>query len=150
MDVFEYAVIRVVPCLDRGEFVNAGIILYCQARDYLCARTELDETRLAVLCPRVDVPEVREALAGYERACGTDAGALGGEPLGGRFRWLTAPRSTVVQTGPVHPGLTGDPAGELERLLDRLVRVGPAGGGRPGAGAGGAEVEGAEVRTART
>ncbi|WP_036324034.1 DUF3037 domain-containing protein [Microbispora sp. ATCC PTA-5024] len=122
-DVYEYAVIRVVPSVERGELLNAGVIVYCQPRGYLCARVELDEDRLLALgCP-VDLAGVRHALSAYEDACGEEAGPLRGEPLGSRFRWLTAPRSTVVQTGPVHAGLTGDPAAELERLLGRLVRT---------------------------
>ncbi|WP_219460581.1 DUF3037 domain-containing protein [Nonomuraea rhizosphaerae] len=122
-DVYEYAVIRVVPRVERGEQVNAGVLLYCQPRDYLCARVELDPARLRVLDPSVDVDGVRKALDAYELACGAEAGPLGGESLGGRFRWLTAPRSTIVQAGPVHAGLTADPGTELARLFDKLVRV---------------------------
>lgn len=123
LDVYEYAVIRVVPSVERGELVNAGIILYCQPRGYLCARIELDDARLLALGTPVDLPGVRLALAAYERACGEEAGPLVEEPLGARFRWLTAPRSTVVQTGPVHAGLTADPAAELEHLMTRMVRA---------------------------
>lgn len=126
-DVYEYAVIRVVPSVERGELVNAGVILYCQPRGYLCARVELDEARLLALGAPVDLPGVRQALGAYEQACGEEAGPLCGEPLGSRFRWLTAPRSTVVQTGPVHAGLTADPAAELDHLMARLVRPVPAG-----------------------
>ncbi|MFC7381076.1 DUF3037 domain-containing protein [Sphaerisporangium rhizosphaerae] len=122
MAVYEYAVIRVMPCVVRGEFLNVGVILYSQPNGYLCARAELEESRLRALDETLDVGEVGKALAAYERACSADAGPLRGESLGGRFRWLTAPRSTVVQTGPVHAGLTGDPEAELECLLDRLVR----------------------------
>ncbi|WP_248960407.1 DUF3037 domain-containing protein [Sphaerisporangium perillae] len=120
--VYEYAVIRVVPCVVRGELINAGVIVYSQPRGYLCARVELDEVRLRAIDDGVDVEGVRKALAAYERACSEDSGPLRGESPGSRFRWLTAPRSTVVQTGPVHAGLTADPAAELERLLDRFVR----------------------------
>ncbi|MEU8266869.1 DUF3037 domain-containing protein [Sphaerisporangium sp. NPDC049002] len=120
--VYEYAVIRVVPCVVRGELINAGVIVYSQPCGYLCARTDLDEARLRALDDSVDLGGLRRALAAYERACSEDAGPLRGEPLGSRFRWLTAPRSTIVQTGPVHAGLTADPAAELEALLDRLVR----------------------------
>jgi Protein of unknown function (DUF3037) len=125
-DVYEYAVIRVVPSVERGELVNAGVIVYCQPRGYLCARVELDEARLLALGGCVDLPGVRHALAAFETACGQKAGPLGGESLGSRFRWLTAPRSTVVQTGPVHAGLTLDPAAETEHLMTRLVRAVPA------------------------
>ncbi|MDH2425241.1 DUF3037 domain-containing protein [Sphaerisporangium sp. TRM90804] len=120
--VYEYAVIRVMPCVVRGELINAGVILYSQPSGYLCARTELDEPRLRALDERVDVQGVRRALSAFERACSDDSGPLRDQSLGSRFRWLTAPRSTIVQTGPVHAGLTADPAGELEDLLRRLVR----------------------------
>jgi hypothetical protein len=122
-DVYEYAAIRVMPRVDRGELINAGVLLYCQPRDYLCARVEVDPARLRALDPAVDVDGVRQALGAYELACGEEAGPLGGESLGGRFRWLTAPRSTIVQAGPVHAGLTADPSTELARLFDKLVRV---------------------------
>ncbi|GLW98093.1 DUF3037 domain-containing protein [Microtetraspora sp. NBRC 16547] len=120
--VYEYAVIRVIPSVERGELINAGVILYCQPHGYLCARVELDEDRLRALSSSVDLPGVRHALAAYEMACGDDAGPLDDESPGSRFRWLTAPRSTIVQTGPVHAGLTLDPAAELDHLMDRLVR----------------------------
>ncbi|HEX6527383.1 MAG TPA: DUF3037 domain-containing protein [Streptosporangiaceae bacterium] len=120
-EVFEYAVVRVVPRVERGEAINVGVIVYCKARKYLCARIELDERRLLALDPRVDVGTVRNALAAFEKAC--REGPLAERPLGERFRWLTAPRSTMVQPGPVHTGLTEDPDGELDRLFDEQVRV---------------------------
>jgi len=119
--VFEYALIRVVPRVERGEVINAGVIVYSQAFRYLCARIELDESRLLALDPAVDLDAVRAALSAVEKAC--TEGPLAGRPLGERFRWLTAPRSTIVQPGPVHSGLTADPAAELTHLLDTLVRV---------------------------
>jgi hypothetical protein len=122
-DVYEYAIIRVVPKVERGEQINAGVLLYCQPRGYLCARVELDPARLRALDPAADLDGVRRALSAYERACGEHPGPLESESLGSRFRWLTAPRSTVVQTGPVHAGLTADPDTELARLFDKLVRV---------------------------
>ncbi|WP_433511355.1 DUF3037 domain-containing protein [Nonomuraea sp. CA-143628] len=122
-DVYEYAVIRVMPRVERGELINAGVLLYCQPRDYLCARVALDATRLRALDPVVDIDGVRQALKAYELACGEESGPLAKESLGGRFRWLTAPRSTIVQTGPVHAGLTADPDTELARLFDKLVRL---------------------------
>ena len=122
-DVYEYAVIRVVPRVERGELINVGVLLYCQPRGYLCARVALDADRLRALDPAADVDGVRQALGAYELACGDEAGPLTGESLGGRFRWLTAPRSTIVQTGPVHAGLTADPDTELARLFDKLVRL---------------------------
>lgn len=121
---FEYALLRVVPCLERGERVNAGVILYSQERAFLAARWELDVDRLRALDPRVDLDGVRRALEAVEMVCrgGDLAGAAGSERPGPRFRWLTAPRSTIVQAGPVHGGLTNDPEAEVERLVDRLVR----------------------------
>jgi hypothetical protein len=122
--VFEYALLRVVPCLERGECVNAGVIVYSQERGFLAARWSLDEGRLRAVSPGVDVAGVRRALEAVEVMCrgGAGAGAAGRERPGQRFRWLTAPRSTVVQPGPIHGGLAEDPEEELERLLDRLVR----------------------------
>ncbi|WP_345021488.1 DUF3037 domain-containing protein [Streptomyces shaanxiensis] len=123
-DVFEYALLRVVPRVERGECVNAGVLVYCRARGYVGARTHLDEARLLVLDPDADVAGVRAALGAVERVCGggEPAGQAAGDDAGRRFRWLIAPRSTVVQPGPVHTGLTADPAAEAERLLDRLVK----------------------------
>ena len=119
-EVFEYALIRLVPRIERGEAINAGVIVYSQQYRYLCARIELDEDRLRALDPSVDVEPVRTALTAFSKAC--SEGPLAGRPLGERFRWLTAPRSTIVQPGPVHTGLTADPAAELDHLFDTLVR----------------------------
>ncbi|MFG2264566.1 DUF3037 domain-containing protein [Streptomyces sp. NPDC048720] len=123
-DVFEYALLRVVPRIERGECVNAGVVVYCRARSYVGARTHLDEARLLALDPGADVAGVRAALGAVERVCagGEEAGQAARDDAGRRFRWLIAPRSTVVQPGPVHTGLTADPAAETERLLDLLVR----------------------------
>lgn len=122
--VFEYALLRVVPCLERGECVNAGVILYAQEQGFLAARWSLDEDRLRALAAHVDVEGVRRALESVAAMCrgGAEAGSAGRERPGQRFRWLTAPRSTIVQPGPIHGGLTEDPAAEVERLLERLVR----------------------------
>ena len=121
---FEYAVLRAVPRVDRGECVNVGVVLYCQARDYLGTLLHLDDDRLRALHPGTDLDAVRAALAGVEAVCAgrPDAGPASGGSRRERFGWLTAPRSTMVQAGPVHGGLTRDPAGDLERLLARLVR----------------------------
>ncbi|MCP9959810.1 MULTISPECIES: DUF3037 domain-containing protein [Streptomyces] len=123
-NVFEYALLRVVPRVDRGECFNAGVVVYCRARSFVAARTHLDEGKLAALDPRADVTGVRAALRAVEGVCrgGEDAGQAGRDDAGRRFRWLVAPRSTVVQPGPVHTGLTADPEAEVERLLDLLVR----------------------------
>jgi len=122
--VYEYALVKVVPCLERGECINAGVIVYSQEHNFLVARTDLDEDRLLTVAPHVDVVGVRSALEAVEAMCrgGTEAGMAAGERPGARFRWLTAPRSTIVQVGPVHVGLAQEPGVEVERLLDRLVR----------------------------
>jgi hypothetical protein len=122
--VFEYAVLRVVPRVDRGEAINAGILVYCLPLRFLRARVELDAERLLALDPAADVEAVRQALAAIAAVCDepSAAGQPGQQDIGRKFRWLTAPRSTVVQPGPVHTGLTSDPAAETERLLRRLVR----------------------------
>ena len=122
-DPFEYAVLRVVPRVDRGESMNAGVLLYCQARAFLGARVHLDVDRLRALDPTADHAAVEHALRTAAGVCtgDEDAGPAGEEDAGKRFRWLTAPRSTVVQPGPVHTGLTDDPDADLDRLLDRLV-----------------------------
>jgi DUF3037 family protein len=121
-EVFEYAVIRVVPQVERGELINAGVIVYSKSFRYLRARIDLDEERLLALASDADLPAIRAGLAAFERAC--SEGPLADRPLGERFRWLTAPRSAVVQPGPVHAGVTDDPAAELDRLFTRLVAVG--------------------------
>jgi hypothetical protein len=122
--VYEYALLRVVPRVERGECVNAGVLVYCRAAAYVGARTHLDQARLLALDPRADVAGVRAALRAVEGVCagGTAAGQAAADDPGRRFRWLVAPRSTIVQPGPVHTGLTTDPAAETERLLDLLVR----------------------------
>jgi hypothetical protein len=120
-EVFEYSLVRVVPRVERGEVINVGVIVYSQAYRYLCARIELDERRLLAIDPAVDLDAVQTALSAFEKAC--TEGPLAGRPLGERFRWLTAPRSTIVHPGPVHSGLTTDPAAELAHLFDTLVRT---------------------------
>lgn len=121
---YDYAVVRVVPRVDRGEFVNAGVIVACAAQGWLQARIELDEQRLRALDPGADVQALRDALDAIPRICagGAAAGALGRLSLRERFDWLVAPRSTAVQTSPVHSGRCGDLAATMEHLLDRLVR----------------------------
>ncbi|MEV5139106.1 DUF3037 domain-containing protein [Streptomyces syringium] len=123
-DVFEYALLRVVPRVERGELINAGVVVYCQAKSFVAARVHLDEARLLALDPTADVAGVRAVLGAVEGVCsgGERAGQAAGDDPGRRFRWLIAPRSTIVQPGPVHTGLTADPERESERLLDLLVR----------------------------
>lgn len=119
---FEYAVLRVVPRVDRGEAINAGVLLYCRPLRYLGARIALDTGLLLALDPAADVAGVERALAAAAAVCDGDrAEPAGQEDIGRRFRWLTAPRSTVVQPGPVHTGLARDPEAEIERLLRELV-----------------------------
>lgn len=121
--VFEYAALRVVPRVERGEAMNVGVVVYCRAFEFLGCRVHVDGERLRALDASLDVDGVRTALKGVAGLCegGEGAGQAAAEPPGGRFRWLTAPRSTIVQPGPVHAGLTRDPAAEPERLLRLLV-----------------------------
>ncbi|MEU9916544.1 DUF3037 domain-containing protein [Streptomyces sp. NPDC051001] len=123
-DVYEYALLRVVPRIERGECINAGVLVYCRAKAYVGVRTHLDEAKLLILDSEADVAGVRAALRAVEGVCagGEAAGQAGSDDAGRRFRWLIAPRSTVVQPGPVHTGLTADPTAEPERLLNLLVR----------------------------
>jgi Protein of unknown function (DUF3037) len=118
-EIFEYALVRVVPRIERGESVNAGVLVYSKSFRFLRARIALDEARLLALDPGADIPAVRSALSAFERAC-TD-GPLAEQTLGERFRWLTAPRSAIVQPGPVHAGVTDNPAADLDRLFATLV-----------------------------
>lgn len=122
--LYDYAVIRVVPRPERGEFVNAGVLLSCPSLRYLDAAIELDEARLRALCPDVDVGLVRDHLAAIPRICagGADAGPIGRLGQRERFQWLAAARSTMIQASPVHTGRCSDPPAALERLLDTLVR----------------------------
>ncbi len=120
---YEYAAIRVVPRVEREEFINAGVILFCRVRRFLGARIALDRSRLVALWPGVDAAEVEEHLRQFELVCRGDpaAGELGRWPPAERFHWLVAPRSTIVQTSPVHAGRTADPPAELARLFAELI-----------------------------
>jgi hypothetical protein len=117
---YEYAVIQAVPRIERGELMNVGVMLYSQPRGFLAARTHLHEDRLRALDPRADVAALRTALSSWEATC-TGAGAAADMRPGERFRWLVAPRSTVLRAGPVHMGLAADPDTELDRLVTLLV-----------------------------
>ena len=121
---YDYAVIRVVPRVEREEFVNAGVIVSCPERKFLEARIELDEARLIALDASIDLDAVRAHLSAIPAICagGEPAGAIGRMSQKERFRWLTAPRSTIVQTSPAHAGRCDDPAGLLEHLLATMVR----------------------------
>jgi hypothetical protein len=122
---FDYAVVRIVPCVERGEYVNAGVILFCRTRRYLGGRVELDPARVLALWPTADLDEIAEHLAVIPRVCagGPEAGPIGQLPLHERFHWLVAPRSTVIQVSPVHAGISDDPDQTLEHLMATMVRL---------------------------
>ena len=121
---YDYAVVRVVPRVEREEFVNVGIILSCQAKDFLEARIELDERRVLALDPALDLEAVRAHLASIPAICagGPQAGQIGRLTQRERFHWLVAPRSTVIQTSAVHTGRCGNLPETLEHLLGAMVR----------------------------
>ena len=123
--VFDYAVVRVVPRVDRGEFVNAGVILFCSTRGFLDARIGVDHDRLRALAPDVDVDLVESYLASIPTICagGGEAGSIGSLPQRARFHWLVAPRSTIIQTSEVHSGVAEDPSAALESLFEKLVQL---------------------------
>lgn len=122
--LFEYAVIRVVPRVEREEFLNVGVILYCSAQGFLQTMFMLDENRLRVFSSDLDMLELQERLHAFERICAGRAkgGTIGQLPLASRFRWLTATRSTIVQTSSVHPGLCTNAGETLARLFAQLVQ----------------------------
>jgi hypothetical protein len=122
-NLYEYAVIRVLPRVEREEFINVGVIVYCQSLDYLRAECSIDEDRLGSFAAGGDLSQVKEHLGSVCRICSgsEDSGPIGKMSLGERFRWLTAPRSTVVQTSPVHTGFTDDPDETLRKLVVQLV-----------------------------
>jgi hypothetical protein len=121
---YDYAVVRVVPRVERGEFMNIGVIVSCPARDYLQARIEIDETRLRALDPTLDLDAIRRHSASIPAICdgGDSAGPIGKLTQRERFHWLVAPRSTIIQISPVHTGRCQDPTRVLEQLVDKLVR----------------------------
>lgn len=121
---YEWSVLRAVPRVERGEYANVGVVVYCRALDYLAALMTDDLTRLIALDPTVDVAAVRRHLEGIAALCAghPSAGSNATRTPGDRFRWLVAPRSTVVQSAPVHTGMTDDPAAELADLHRRMVR----------------------------
>ena len=122
---YDYALIRVVPRVERGEFVNVGVVLSGKASGFLEARIELDEARLRALHPALDIDAIGGHLAAFAAICagGSAAGPIGELSPRERFHWLTAPRSTVIQTSPVHTGRCADPSTMIERLLDSMVRA---------------------------
>ena len=120
---YDYAIVRVVPRPEREEFLNVGVVLFCEEAGFLQAACHVDEQRLLALDPRVDLAQVRSGLEFVTDVCAGDerAGPAGLGSRGTRFGFLKAPRSTVLRPGPVHGGVTGDPARQLDRLLDQLV-----------------------------
>jgi hypothetical protein len=121
--LFEYAIIRIMPRVERGEFLNVGVILYCPKQKFLQPLFTLDEKKLSALCPDLDIEEVRNHLETFTKVCkgGVNAGAIGKLEIAARFRWLTATRSTVVQSSQVHTGFSPDPQAALMRLHAQLV-----------------------------
>ena len=120
---FQYAMVRVIPDVERGECLNAGVIVFCRPRRFLAARMALGTARLRALAPGVDLEAVQAHLDAVERIAAGDpaAGPIAALPASERFHWLVAPASTIIQPSPVHTGLTENPEGELDRLLRRLV-----------------------------
>lgn len=120
---YDYAIVRIVPRVERGERINVGVILSCADTDFLDCRLALDAARLLALDPTLDVEAIRSSLDVIPTVCrgGPDAGPIGALPQRGRFRWLVSPRSTIIQMSPVHTGRTTDPTAALERLLETMV-----------------------------
>ena len=121
---YDYAIVRVVPRVQRGEMINVGVILSCADADFLQARIEVDDQRLLAFDATLDLEAVRAHLASIPGICagGPEAGPIGELPSRGRFRWLVSPRSTIIQMSPVHTGRTSDPAASLDKLMDQMVR----------------------------
>jgi hypothetical protein len=121
---FDYAVVRVVPRVERGEFLNAGVILFCSTQSFLEARLGLDRERLEALSPSADLSTIETHLQVIPKVCagGADAGEIGMLPQRARFHWLVAPRSTIIQTSPVHSGVHHDLSAALASLFEKLVQ----------------------------
>jgi hypothetical protein len=122
-NLFEYAVVRIVPQVEREEFLNAGVILYCSSQKFLECRIVVNERRLQLFRSDVDFGELRDHIQSFEHICrgGKDAGPIGKLTMPERFRWLTSARSTVIQTSKVHPGLCNDPTDKLRELFEKSV-----------------------------
>ena len=120
---FAYAILRVVPRVERGERLNLGVVVFCRQRDFLDLRAQIDAERLAALAPDLDIASVRESIEAIRAVvCGEPAGgALAALPQSERFGWVVAPASTIIQPSHVHAGLTSDPQATLDRLFDALV-----------------------------
>jgi len=122
--LFEYAIIRVVPRVEREEFLNVGVIIYCADQNFLQIKFELNKERLVAFSNELDIEELEKRLFAFDQICkgAEEGGPIGKLPVASRFRWLTATRSTVVQTSPVHPGLCSDAGETLEKLYTELVK----------------------------
>lgn len=131
---YDYAIVRVVPRVERGEFVNAGVIVSCDSNRAIVAQVELDAARVLALDPNADLAAIGDALQALVAICRGDAsaGALAAMPPRERFHWLVAPRSAVIQTSPVHTGRADDVAAALSKLFDAVVKVRPAPSAGPG------------------
>lgn len=125
---YQYAIVRVVPHVERGESMNVGVIVLCRSRAFIGAATALDEARLLAFAPDADPAAIRAHLDALERIARGDpaGGPMARLSIAERFHWLVAPSSTIIQASPVHTGLTDDPAAEVDRLVDALVRQGDA------------------------
>jgi hypothetical protein len=122
---YDYAIVRVVPRVERGEFINAGAIVFCRSRRFLGAKIELNRARLLAVWPDIDLEEVQRHLDLIPLVCagGKEAGPIGQLSQAERFHWLVAPRSTIIQTSPAHSGLCADPQATLEDLMNTFVRL---------------------------
>ena len=122
---FDYAILRVVPRVERQEFINAGVVAFCLEKRYLAARIHLDEARLRALWPQADVEQAREHLEAVRRICEGDpaAGPIAKLSQRERFHWITSPRSTIIQPSPVHTGVCDEPEGLLDRLVKQFLDV---------------------------
>ncbi len=123
LNSYDYAIVRIVPCVERGEYINAGVILFCRTRRFLGALISVDVPRLTTLFPTIDIAIVQQHLDMIPLVCAgsAQAGVIGQLSQSERFHWLVSPRSTVIQTSPVHSGLCTDPAAKLEHLLKTMV-----------------------------
>lgn len=122
--LFEYAIIRVVPRVEREEFFNIGVIVYCAAAGFLQIKYALNEKKIAAFCEDIDTDDLQKRLDVFEKICLADkaAGVIADLPIASRFRWLTAVRSTTVQTSPVHPGLSDNLTATLDKLFKSLIK----------------------------
>ncbi|NOK63776.1 MAG: DUF3037 domain-containing protein [Chloroflexi bacterium AL-W] len=125
LSFFDYAFIRVIPYVERGEFINAGVILFCRTRRFLDAQVELNPQRLLALAPNCDPDDIQHHIEGIPRICagGAAAGPIGELTQAERFHWLVAPRSTIIQPSPVHTGRTADPAATLQHLFETIIHI---------------------------